>query len=150
MFYSAFVVPIGGYVIGVTEQGAVTANVTFWLNMIGTLNVGILATFVQFPKLLGRKVREAFPVLESLDRPKSLQTKHGIIIVLGVAQFLLWVLSFRLNQEFDSSRIEFRDQDAFYFWHRLYLWVTIIQMWCGLWWLALVSRIFPNDVGKGL
>lgn len=147
VFYAAIVVPIGSDVIGVTEQGAITARVTLWLNLLGTLNLITLALYLKFPKLLGKPYHEAFPVLTPSFGKSSLQLKGYALCALGLTQLMLWFLRAAMLLEFEPEEFKVHDADFFYWLHRLYLWVTILQMWLGLWWLALVVRIYPDDSG---
>lgn len=145
VFYAAVVVPIGGQIHGVTEQGAVTASVSVGLNVLGSFTAANLGMLLFFPQLTGRGRREPFPLVEPVGDWQSRRIKLAVWWVTVSLQLGLWILGWVLFGLFDSNSLKIDYPDRFYFYHRLYLWLTMGQMAVGLWWLALVMRTFPID-----
>jgi hypothetical protein len=135
LFYAAVVVPIGTDVHGSFEQGRMTRHVTDWMNVIGVITVIILA-WDQFSSHLLRRTRWAL----------------WMIFAIGLA--MLGVLHPRIESLVDfSANGGFSDYPAFYFWHRVYLYVASAQWIAGLAYVAVTlrawSRVAPADLVPG-
>jgi len=115
VFYAAVVVPVGTDVLGSSAmQGAVTQQVTNWLNRLGVAALCILAWDVAFT---------------SPRRTIRWITWGGTAGLLAVLFFLHAVL----DSNFDSTRKISADPATFKTVHITYLWVSTIQ-----WLLSLV------------
>ena len=112
LFYAAIVVRIGQRVLGSHfAQGEITQQVTIALN-----GVGAAALTAMVPELLrGERLRRLL---------------WGAMLALLVA---LFVLHRRLDVLLASPLFE---RDAFYPWHRAYLWVSTAQ-----WLIAMVFSV---------
>ena len=123
-FYAIVVVPTGTRVLGGTEQGFLTEQVTRQLNWIGVVSVVLLAPSVRTSKL-------------------SAASWSALAVTLAV---LFW-LHPRVAIYLDHADRHVTDAAAFYEWHRAYLLVTALQWLAGLvhlWSLSLVARHPPG------
>jgi hypothetical protein len=115
-FYAAVVVPTGQQVLGSHfEQGLITRQVTYWLNITGGVALVMLAGELLTGRTPGRpRLRWA--------------TLAFLVITLGV----LVALHQRLDSllEWAESTGSGLDREAFRPLHRLYLWVSTAQ-WAG-------------------
>jgi hypothetical protein len=122
LFYAAIVVPTGTDVLGSFEQGRVTRHVTDTMNAIGAIAVAILA-WDQLNSLAWRR------------------TRWGLWTIFAIGVAMLFWLHPRIENYIDFSangRID--DYQAFYFWHRVYLYVASAQWLAGLAYVAVTLR----------
>jgi hypothetical protein len=123
LFYTAFVVPTGGEVLGsAAAQGAITARVTEMLNLLGIAGIGLLA----------------WDLAASRD-PASRRTaaRWWCWAALLVCQYLLLVVHEILVSLMDPGRAHVMIRPPFYPLHRLYLWASTAQWFAGVllvWW----------------
>lgn len=117
LFYSAFVVPAGGQVIGAQGQGIITARVTDSLNAAGVVGVAILAIELGL-------TRDTNAI-----RTERRWWTWGVILV---CQFLLLYIHLVLDAFMDEERKRIIVRAAFYPVHQMYLWTSIVQ------WVACV------------
>jgi hypothetical protein len=105
-FYFAVVVPVGGKVLGGSEQGFVTQQVTHWLNLIGL--------FV-LPFLLWN----------------AAASHHRLLItswlLLAVLQAGLFAMHHRLDSLIDAPSRIVKNDAQFHRWHEWYETVATIQ-----------------------
>jgi hypothetical protein len=122
VFYAAVVVPTGTDVLGAEGQGAITARVTDWLNVIGIVCIAVLA--------LG----------QSLTRDPNTRRTRRWWWVWGIAfvcQLVLLYVHTRLEAFMDEERKHILDHAAFYPIHGVYLWTSTVQWLACLlltWW----------------
>ena len=114
-FYALVVVPIGGALVGETQQGFITQQVTQWLNGIGTAALLMLAW-------------------RATTQPSTGQWLNlGLLAVIQVA---LIGIHLQLTPMLDAQAIEVLDPERFYQVHRVYLLLTTAQWvlgWRHLW-----------------
>ena len=114
-FYALVVVPIGGALVGETQQGFITQQVTQWLNVIGTVALFALAWHAARRRVAGQWLN---------------------LGLLSAVQAGLIVVHFQLTPMLDAQTIEVLDPDRFYQVHRVYLLLTTVQWvlgWRHLW-----------------
>lgn len=122
LFYAAVVVPTGTDVLGSFEQGRVTRHVTDWMNVIGAITLAILAW-------------------DQLCSPPPRRTRWAIWTILAVGLAMLALLHPRIESYVDFSATGgISDYPAFYFWHRVYLYVASAQWFVGLTYVAILLR----------
>jgi len=148
VFYSAIVVPAGSHILGASEQGLVTKNVTFWLNLLGILNLVWIGAALRWYQWFDPTIVEPFEPLRSLPPEKSLLIKWLMWWAMVLVQILLVVLHYGISSMFDGSEISVHYQDSFYSWHQVYLWLTVVQLAGGLWWLGLFVLQFGHKEGE--
>src|SRR5262245_45235763 len=117
LFYSAFVVPAGGHLIGAEGQGAVTARITDSLNAAGVVGIVILAIELSLTRDTNAR------------RTECRWWAWGVVLV---SQFLLLYTHLVLDEFMDEQRKRIIVRAAFYPVHRIYLWTSIVQ------WVACV------------
>ncbi|MBB75773.1 MAG: hypothetical protein CMJ75_14805 [Planctomycetaceae bacterium] len=120
-FYALIVVPIGGELLGETQQGFITQQVTQWLNGIGIAALLTLAW-------------------SAAARPGSGQWLN--LTLLAALQAGLLLVHRQLGPLLDAQAIEVLDPDRFYEVHRVYLILTTFQWLLG-WrhlWLVIKAR----------
>jgi hypothetical protein len=132
-FYALVVVPTGTRVLGGTEQGFLTEQVTRQLNWIGVACLAVLAPNVRTSKL-------------------SIASWSALAVTLAI---LFW-LHPRVATYLDHTDRYVTNDTAFYQWHRAYLLVTALQWLAGLgqlWSLSSVahyhSRTSPTETLNG-
>lgn len=150
LFYSAVVVPLGTRVIGSTEQGMVTARVTLVLNLLGLANVMWIGAGMRWSFWLGDGSEEGFQPLLSISEQHSLRAQWLAWGALALVQLVLFLLHFLLNRRIDFTAMSVADPAVFYSLHRIYLFVTMLQMLVGLWWLCLFVSMFRPNQGEVL
>ena len=126
-FYALIVVPTGTRVLGGTEQGFLTEQVTRQLNWIG------VATLV---------------ILLPCMRKSWFHATSWLVLAATVAA--LFALHPRVGAHLNHAEQSVTDYDGFYAWHRLYLIVTAVQWLTGLvqlWSLAALSASYPKPSG---
>jgi hypothetical protein len=107
MFYALVVIPVGNRVLGGSEQGLVTQQVSGWMNWIGVVALAIL--------------------LPGAWRGRWM-TASWLVMAVTLAG-LFW-LHPRLDRFIEVSDKAVSDHRGFYQWHRAYLIVITIQ-WCA-------------------
>lgn len=116
-FYIAFVVPIGGEVIGAAQQGEITGRVTVYINVLGILASLVIAC-------------------------EGWQRKDRFLKVLActmlLPQAILLVLHADLLQMQQDKPSFLLTSWSFYAIHRIYLWTTTLQWFLGL---SIVGRM---------
>ena len=120
-FYALIVVPIGGELLGETQQGFITQQVTHWLNGIGIVALLALAW-------------------SATVRPGRGQWLN--LTLLATLQAGLLIVHRQLGPLLDPQTIEVLDPDRFYQIHRVYLILTTLQWFLG-WqhlWLVIKAR----------
>jgi hypothetical protein len=123
-FYALVVVPTGTRVLGGTEQGFLTEQVTRQLNWIGVVSLVLLAPSVRTSKLSAASWS-----------------------ALAVTLIILFWLHPRVAIYLDHADRYVTDAAAFYQWHRAYLLVTALQWLAGLvqlWSLSSVAHGRPR------
>ena len=114
-FYALIVVPIGGELLGETQQGFITQQVTQWLNGIGTAALLALAWRARARPVRGQWL--------------------NLALLAGLQAALVFV-HLQLGPMLDGQAIEVLDPDRFYLVHRVYLILTTFQWllgWRHLW-----------------
>jgi hypothetical protein len=123
-FYALVVIPTGNRVLGGSEQGLVTQQVTHWMNSAGVLALAIL--------------------LPGACRGRWLAVSW---LVMAVTLAALFWLHPRLDRFIDVSIKAVTNQAGFYQWHRAYLVVVTLQ-WCAalvhLWFLTAGGNTPPG------
>lgn len=123
LFYTAFVVPTGGEVLGsAAAQGAITARVTDVLNLLGIVGIGLLAWD-----------------LAATRDPASRRTaaRWWCWAALLLCQYLLLVFHEILISLMDPGHTHVMIRPPFYPLHRLYLWASTMQWFAAVllvWW----------------
>lgn len=128
LFYTSVVVPLGTKLNGATGQGALTARVTEWLNLLGVVALAALALDVAFTSDPNRR-RTA--------------CRWWAWFVAFVCQYLLFFVHVCLDHFMDDVRRRVIVREAFYPAHRVYLWVSTVQWVAGLllvWWSVRAWR----------
>ena len=125
LFYAAVVIPIGSDVLGSSwAQGTVTRHVTDRMNVIGAVALLILA-WDQCANVAAscRKCRWSLWVVMALSLG-ALALLHPAIAsyVDGIGSQSAW------------------DYGTFYFWHRVYMYVSTAQWIAGLGYVAVTLR----------
>lgn len=118
-FYIAIVVPIGGRVIGSDIQGEITAQVTFYLNLLAIFAAG---STVVLSLLFGCK--------------KHRTLRWSFAAVIAIVAFGLVALRYVMLARMPGAGFDATGgplgQWSFYSLHRLYLWSTTLQWGCGV------------------
>ena len=123
-FYAVIVVPIGTELLGSTEQGFVTQQVTRQLNLIGVLVLIVLGAV-------------------TLHHRKNIPLVAAWCVLLAV-QIGLFIDHAHLSRLMDTSHRTLLVSN-FYDEHRIYLWLTAIQWATGWFWSWQVVRLWhPN------
>jgi hypothetical protein len=120
LFYAAVVVPTGTEVLGSFQQGRVTRHVTDTMNVIGAITLVVFA-WDQVCSLALRR------------------TRWTLWSVLAIGLLTLFVLHPRIESYVDfSAGGGISDYAAFYYWHRVYLYVASAQWFVGLAYVAVM------------
>ncbi|MFO0935168.1 MAG: hypothetical protein U0798_01470 [Gemmataceae bacterium] len=113
-FYATFVVPIGTTVLeSASLQGAITQQVTNWLNGLGVLSLVLLGW-------------------DQLTCPSLRKSRWSFWIVMAACHAIQIAVHLWLDTQFDTQSYTVQDRPRFYFWHELYLTVAGIQWFAGL------------------
>jgi len=124
LFYAAVVIPIGSDVLGSWAQGTVTRHVTDRMNVIGAATVLILA-WDQWANAV----------------PNCRKCRWALWLAMTLSLVALALLHPAIASYVDGtgseSPWEFR---TFYFWHRVYLYVSTAQWAAGLGYVAVTLR----------
>lgn len=111
-FYFGIVVPAGGAIVGGTQQGIVTQQITFWLNIIGV---------VALPVLLGNALRT------------QKRWQLGVWSVMLICQAALFLLHRELSSRIDTTAMTVSDVGRFGTLHEIYEAVSTV-----LWLAAMI------------
>jgi hypothetical protein len=125
-FYAAVVVPTGQQVLGShLEQGLITRQVTYYLNVSGAVALAVLAA----------------ELLLAADYPRQLRAKLQWVVWAGMAGVLaiLVVMHPMLDRLIDLETHTIADRASFRTFHRMYLWISTLE-W-GLAWIYLWLRL---------
>lgn len=114
LFYAAIVVPTGTEILGSFQQGRVTREVTFSMNLIGVATLLLLA-LDQF---------------QTAGKQRARWIIWAFLVMTLAAQFVCHVQIERFVDFTQEGHIE--DYPAFYFWHRVYLCLAATQWLAGL------------------
>lgn len=119
-FYIAVVVPIGSGVIGSDVQGEITAEVTFYLNLMAMIAAACVAIEARLP-----------------DRNRFPKTTWGLAATIAVVTVGLIVLRAVMLERMPGlvlaeSESLASERWSFYSLHRVYLWLTTLQWICGV------------------
>jgi hypothetical protein len=123
VFYASIVVPIGTQVLGsAAEQGRITRQVTWYLNVSGAAALVLLAWDV------------------AAARPgHGVRWGRGLCwLVMAVALGVLLRLHLYLDSLFIADDLIILDRPTFRYWHRVYLWVSTVQ-WAAAVLFALLT-----------
>jgi hypothetical protein len=124
-FYSAAVVPVGRAVLATPfDQSLVTRHVTVYLNCAGIVTLALLAWDL---------------VLTAATRRCRLVLWLAWLVMAAGLACLFW-LHPQLDQVFDASAQTTARPPHFNSYHRAYLWVSTVQWFAGLVYLALLLR----------
>ncbi|MBO0696839.1 MAG: hypothetical protein J2P46_00455 [Zavarzinella sp.] len=131
LFYSAVVISVGTDVVGSWTQGLITRHVTDWMNGIGAVAVLILAwDQISSRDTSGRRLR------------------WWLWAVLAASLVGLIALHPVIERWIDGTRGGSEDwYAAFYFWHRVYLYVATVQWFAGLAYVAATLRAWSATRG---
>jgi hypothetical protein len=121
MFYSAIVVYIATDIVGMFEQGKVTARVMLWLNGLGTF--AILLMFVD--------------IAWWRYRPRGFLVTW---FLLAGCQLSLWFLREAMVDNVDLTEERIIDYTLFRQQHEWYMKLTTAQWGCSLAWMAWLIR----------
>ena len=119
LFYTAFVVPAGTEALGsAAAQGAITARVTDWLNLLGVVGLAAVAWELNYSRDSDAR------------RTAARWWSWGVALV---CQLLLLYLHQLLVAFMDPGRSRVQIREPFYPVHRVYLWTsTILWLACLL------------------
>jgi hypothetical protein len=112
-FYAAVVVPIGQKVLGShLEQGFITREVTWYLNVAGAVALGVLAVELQWA-----------------GKPRQLQLKcrWALWLAMGLVLLMLILAHPALNTLIDVDAHVISDRRRFRALHRIYLWISTLE-----------------------
>lgn len=130
LFYSAVVVPTGTEIHGAFAQGRITRVVTDTMNAIGAITIAILACD-QFCCGSFRRIR------------------WGLWAILAIGVAMLFALHPRIESYVNfSASGQVVDYPAFYFWHRVYLYIASTQWFIGLAYVAITLRAWSSKSPK--
>jgi hypothetical protein len=125
LFYAAVVVPTGTDVLGSFEQGRVTRHVTDVMNAIGAVTLLVLA-WDQWANAEPGWCRRA---------------RWAVWAVLAAGLVALAVVHPVVERLVDfGAEGRVHDYRAFYFWHRVYLYVSTAQWVGAIGYIALMLR----------
>jgi hypothetical protein len=114
VFYASVVVPVGQEAVGRESQASITQEVTNWLNISGTVAVGLLL----------------LECLAARDPSRSRYwTRFALWLVMTITLGLLYWLHSLLERSLGTDR--------FHTLHRLYLWTHTIQWAAAVVYLGL-------------
>jgi hypothetical protein len=113
-FYFGVVVPVGGRLIGGSEQGFITQQVTHWLNLI---SVGVLAILLGHSLIAGSRL---------------MLGTWGIMVAF---QFVLFVMHAELDGMIDGPTRAVAETGRFHRWHEAYEFLAAAQ------WLAAMVHL---------
>ena len=118
LFYSAVVVPVGTDVLGsAAAQGAVTQQVTAWLNSIGVAWAAGVGLDLLADRRAGRRAGRA---------------RVALWAAAAVILALLWWLHPQLGELFDADLGRVTDRAGFRRLHAAYLWLSTAHWLIGL------------------
>jgi hypothetical protein len=126
-FYFAVVVPTGGKVLGGSQQGFVTQQVTHWLNLIG-----IIALLMFLWDAMAHRSRLLF----------------ASWMLLAVLQVCLFAIHRQLDVLIDASAQTVTNELLFHFWHEWYESIATVQFAVGLIHLGGMTRSVITELPK--
>ncbi|HEV8058385.1 MAG TPA: hypothetical protein VGP68_00810, partial [Gemmataceae bacterium] len=130
-FYAAVVVPIGQRVLGShLEQGFITREVTWHLNVAGAVAMALLAL-----------------ELHASGYPRQLQSKlrWGIWACMAAVLLALIIAHPSLNALIDVDAHTITDRARFRSHHRMYLWISTLEWVLGGIYLWLMLRAWRTE-----
>ncbi|MFO0867201.1 MAG: hypothetical protein U0744_21610 [Gemmataceae bacterium] len=128
VFYAAVVVPIGTEVLeSRVEQGFITRQVTFWINVSGAVALTLFALDLLLPP---RRLRIGMLSLWAM---------------MAIAQVVLFWLHPRMDVLMDLETHRVLERAEFRPMHRIYLWTHTVQWIIGCVYLALLVRRWRTD-----
>ncbi|HVL12029.1 MAG TPA: hypothetical protein VM529_05660 [Gemmata sp.] len=131
LFYTAVVVPAGTQVLGsAAAQGAITARVTDWLNVLGV--AGLLAMAWDMNYAADRSAR----------RVAARWWAWGAAVA---GQLVLLYVHLLMDALMDPGRTRVVIRPPFYPLHRVYLWASTVQWAACLVWLWLTLRAWRGE-----
>lgn len=117
IFYSGAVVPLGAEVLeSDTMQGFVTQRVTNVLNVIGLAAVTLYFFLIWSNRMF--RGQKTIPIL------------YLILLTTAIA---LPVLHWKLDSQLIPDSVSIVEGRSFYRWHRVYMLVSIVQMFVAIW-----------------
>lgn len=117
IFYSGAVVPLGAEVLeSDTMQGFVTQRVTNVLNVIGLAAVTLYFFLIWSNRMF--RGQKTIPIL------------YLILLITAIA---LPVLHWKLDSQLIPDSVSIVEGRSFYRWHRVYMLVSIVQMFVAIW-----------------
>ena len=133
-FYAGVVVPIGTRVLGsAQDQGMITREVTFWLNVAGAITL----------------VPLLWDALATADRAVwRCRARLALWLFILCCQAALFALHRHLDAMIDltpDAPIVISDYDAFHLAHRVYLWVNTVQWAAGLVFIVLMLKGWQSE-----
>ncbi len=138
-FYALIVVPAGTELWGATDQGALTRHVTYQLNWIGSVVLGVLA--IDAVRLGRRRLTGGGLTANWL-------TANWLTVcwlLMCLAQVALWFLHGQLTPYVDLEDRLVDDYGTFYTIHRIYLLATAGQWAAGLAYFAAIIAPRPGN-----
>lgn len=130
LFYAAIVVPIGTDIHGSFQQGLVTEQVTWYLNLIGLACLGFL--------LWEMVTSKGYPLRRS--RWAIWYTwLVTLLILIGLHEFLEPMIpSLYLEGNFEIYQ-------KFLFYHGVYLWISTLQWILGIGYLLTILKAWSGN-----
>jgi hypothetical protein len=132
-FYASVVVPIGQRVLGShLEQGLITREVTWYLNVSGAFALAVLVIELQ---------------ASGTPRQLQLRWRWAIWGVMALVLFSLVLMHPAMNALIDADAHTIAHREEFRTRHRIYLWVSTLDWVLGIayLWLMLKSWTGKNE-----
>jgi hypothetical protein len=131
-FYAAVVVPIGQWVLGShLEQGLITREVTWYLNVSGAFAIGILAIELQS---------------SGVSRQLQLKWRWAIWGGMALVLFALVIMHPAMDALIDANEHTITDRVQFRIRHRIYLWVSTLEWILGIAYLWLMLKSWTGKI----
>lgn len=122
-FYASIVVPAGTEILGVTQQGFITQQVTSSLNVAGAVALGLL-------------------LVDLFVTPGAVRWRVGFWVVMAACQVALFWLHARLSSHMVVDTFSVRARPEFKPLHRLYLWLHTAQWLASLIYLGVLMMVW--------
>ncbi|MCX7665811.1 MAG: hypothetical protein N2112_09710 [Gemmataceae bacterium] len=130
LFYAAIVVPIGTDIHGSFQQGLVTEQVTWYLNLIGLVCLGFL---------LWEMVTSQGSPLRRSRWAIWYTWLVTLLILIGLHEFLERMIpSLNLEGNFEVYQ-------QFLFYHGVYLWISTLQWVLGMGYLLMILKAWCGN-----
>jgi hypothetical protein len=126
-FYFGVVVPTGSAVIGGSEQGYVTQQVSYWLNVIGLI---------------------ALAVLLCTTIPTKSRLLWGTWGLMAMCQVALLILHAQLDRLIVAPERQILNQERFHHWHELYEGVATSLWVVGMAHLGILVHLATNRAAE--